>query len=415
LFFERYSVMAGPLSHIRVLDLSRVLAGPWAGQNLSDLGADVIKVERPGVGDDTRTWGPPFLADENGKETSEAAYFLSTNRGKRSVTINMATPEGQRLIRDLAAKSDILLENYKVGGLAKYGLAYDDLKDSHPHLIYCSITGFGQTGPYKDRAGYDFIIQGMGGLMSITGEPDSVPGGGPVKVGVAVSDLFTGMYVTVAALAALAHRERGGRGQHVDMALLDCQIAMLGNQSLNYLTFGKVPGRMGNAHPNVVPYQAFPTADGHVIVAVGNDGQFARFCGVIARPELAADPDYASNALRIINREGLIPVIAEAMAGMETAALHRALEAADVPYGPINTIDQVFDDPQVKARGLRVDLDHPLAGTTPTVRNPIRYSDTELEFKDAPPLLGQHTENVLHDVLGLDDGAIAKLREDGTI
>jgi crotonobetainyl-CoA:carnitine CoA-transferase CaiB-like acyl-CoA transferase len=407
--------MAGPLSHIRVLDLSRVLAGPWAGQNLSDLGADVIKVERPGVGDDTRTWGPPFLADENGKETSEAAYFLSTNRGKRSVTINMATPEGQRLIRDLAAKSDILLENYKVGGLAKYGLAYDDLKDSHPHLIYCSITGFGQTGPYKDRAGYDFIIQGMGGLMSITGEPDSVPGGGPVKVGVAVSDLFTGMYVTVAALAALAHRERGGRGQHIDLALLDCQIAMLGNQSLNYLTFGKVPGRMGNAHPNVVPYQAFPTADGHVIVAVGNDGQFARFCGVIARPELAADPDYASNALRIINREGLIPVIAEAMAGMETAALHRALEAADVPYGPINTIDQVFDDPQVKARGLRVDLDHPLAGTTPTVRNPIRYSDTELEFKDAPPLLGQHTENVLHDVLGLDDGAIAKLREDGTI
>ncbi len=407
--------MAGPLSHIRVLDLSRVLAGPWAGQNLADLGAEVIKVERPGVGDDTRSWGPPFLADEAGEETSEAAYFLSTNRGKRSVTINMATPEGQKLIRDLAAKSDILLENYKVGGLAKYGLGYDDLKDSHPHLIYCSITGFGQTGPYKDRAGYDFIIQGMGGLMSITGEPDSVPGGGPVKVGVAVSDLFTGMYVTVAALAALAHRERGGTGQHIDLALLDCQIAMLGNQSLNYLTFGKVPGRMGNAHPNVVPYQAFPTADGHVIVAVGNDGQFARFCKVIARPELAADPDYASNALRIINREGLIPVIAEAMAGMETAALHRDLEAADVPFGPINTIDQVFDDPQVKARGLRVDLEHPLAGTTPTVRNPIRYSDTELEFKDAPPLLGQHTDSVLQDVLGLDDGAIAKLREDGVV
>ncbi len=407
--------MAGPLSHIRVLDLSRVLAGPWAGQNLADLGADVIKVERPGVGDDTRTWGPPFLADEDGKETSEAAYFLSTNRGKRSVTINMAKPEGQKLIRDLAAKSDILLENYKVGGLAKYGLSYDDLKDSHPHLIYCSITGFGQTGPYKDRAGYDFIIQGMGGLMSITGEPDSVPGGGPVKVGVAVSDLFTGMYVTVAALAALAHRERGGRGQHVDMALLDCQIAMLGNQSLNYLTFGKVPGRMGNAHPNVVPYQAFPTADGHVIIAVGNDGQFARFCDVIARPELAANPDYASNALRIINREGLIPVIAEAMAGMETAALHRALEAADVPFGPINTIDQVFDDPQVKARGLRVDLDHPLAGTTPTVRNPIRYSDTELVFKDAPPLLGQHTESVLQNVLDLDAGEIERLRGGGVI
>jgi crotonobetainyl-CoA:carnitine CoA-transferase CaiB-like acyl-CoA transferase len=407
--------MAGPLCHIRVLDLSRVLAGPWAGQNLADLGAEVIKVERPGVGDDTRSWGPPFLADEDGKETSEAAYFLSTNRGKRSVTINMATPEGQKLIRDLAAECDILLENYKVGGLAKYGLAYDDLKNSHPHLIYCSITGFGQTGPYKDRAGYDFIIQGMGGLMSITGEPDSVPGGGPVKVGVAVSDLFTGMYVTVAALAALAHRERGGRGQHIDLALLDCQIAMLGNQSLNYLTFGKVPGRMGNAHPNVVPYQAFATADGHVIVAVGNDGQFARFCDVIARPELAANPDYASNALRIINRESLIPVIVEAMAEFETAALHRDLEAAGVPFGPINTIDQVFDDPQVKARGLRVDLDHPLAGTTPTVRNPIRYSDTELEFKVAPPLLGQHTDSALHDLLGLDEGEIAKLREDGVI
>jgi crotonobetainyl-CoA:carnitine CoA-transferase CaiB-like acyl-CoA transferase len=407
--------MAGPLCHIRVLDLSRVLAGPWAGQNLADLGAEVIKVERPGVGDDTRSWGPPFLADEDGKETSEAAYFLSTNRGKRSVTINMATPEGQKLIRDLAAECDILLENYKVGGLAKYGLAYDDLKNSHPHLIYCSITGFGQTGPYKDRAGYDFIIQGMGGLMSITGEPDSVPGGGPVKVGVAVSDLFTGMYVTVAALAALAHRERGGRGQHIDLALLDCQIAMLGNQSLNYLTFGKVPGRMGNAHPNVVPYQAFATADGHVIVAVGNDGQFARFCDVIARPELAANPDYASNALRIINRESLIPVIVEAMAEFETAALHRDLEAAGVPFGPINTIDQVFDDPQVKARGLRVDLDHPLAGTTPTVRNPIRYSDTELEFKVAPPLLGQHTDSVLNDLLGLDEGEIAKLREDGVI
>ena len=407
--------MAGPLSHIRVLDLSRVLAGPWAGQTLADLGAEVIKVERPGTGDDTRGWGPPFLTDEAGVETTEAAYFLSANRGKRSVTIDMAQPGGQRLIRDLAARSDILLENFKVGGLAKYGLGYHDLKDSHPHLIYCSITGFGQTGPYKDRAGYDFIIQGMGGLMGITGAPDSTPGGGPVKVGVAISDLFTGMYVTVAALAALAHRERGGGGQHVDLALLDCQVAMLANQSMNYLTSGTAPGRLGNAHPNIVPYQAFPTADGHVIVAVGNDGQFARFCEAIERPELAVDPDYANNRLRVKHRERLVAIIAEAMAEFESAALHQAFEAAGVPFGPINTLDQVFDDPQVVARGLQVDLDHPLAGKAPTVRNPIRYSETELDCSAAPPLLGEHTDSVLRSVLGLDDGEIERLRGDGVI
>ena len=406
--------MAGPLSHIRVLDLSRILAGPWAGQTLADLGADVIKVERPGTGDDTRGWGPPYLKDADGHDTGEAAYYLSCNRGKRSVTIDLAGARGQGLVRDLAAQSDILLENYKAGGLARYGLAYDDLKASHPHLIYCSITGFGHTGPYRDRAGYDFIIQGMGGLMSITGEPDEVPGG-PVKVGVAIADLFTGMYVTTAALAALAHRERSGRGQHVDLALLDCQVAMLANQAMNYLASGVAPGRLGNAHPNIVPYQAFATADGHVIVAVGNDGQFARFCEIIGKPGLAADPAYATNAARVANRAALVPVIVEAMARRDTAGLHAAFEAAGVPFGPINTLDQVFADPQVRARGMRIELDHPTAGTVPLVRSPIRYSDTTLEFERPPPLLGEHTAEVLRDVLGLDDGAIERLRTDGVI
>ncbi len=408
--------MAGPLSHIRVLDLSRILAGPWAGQTLADLGADVIKVERPGSGDDTRGWGPPYLKDGDGNDTGEAAYYLSCNRGKRSVTIDLASAGGQGLVRDLAAESDILLENYKAGGLAKYGLAYDDLKQSHPHLIYCSITGFGQTGPYRDRAGYDFIIQGMGGLMSITGEPDEVSGGdvnklgGPVKVGVAISDLFTAMYVTTAALAALAHRERSGRGQYIDLALMDCQVAMLANQAMNYLASGVAPGRLGNAHPNIVPYQAFATADGHVIVAVGNDGQFARFCEIIGKPELAADPAYATNAVRVANRAALVPIIIEAMAGRDTAALHAAFEAAGVPFGPINTLDEVFADPQVRARGMRLELDHPSAGSVPLVGSPIRYSDSTLEFERPPPLLGEHTAEVLQGVLGLDDGAIERLR-----
>ena len=407
--------MAGPLSHIRVLDLSRILAGPWAGQTLADLGADVIKVERPGTGDDTRGWGPPYLKDAAGHDTAEAAYYLSCNRGKRSVTIDLASQEGQGLVRGLAAESDILLENYKAGGLAKYGLAYDDLKASHPHLIYCSITGFGQTGPYRERAGYDFIIQGMGGLMGITGEPDETSGGGPLKVGVAISDLFTGMYVTTAVLAALAHRERGGRGQYVDLALMDCQVAMLANQAMNYLASGVAPGRLGNAHPNIVPYQAFATADGHVIVAVGNDGQFARFCEVIGRPELATDPAYATNAVRVANRAPLVAIIVEALAGRDTAALHAAFEAAGVPYGPINTLDQVFADPQVEARGMRLELDHPTAGTVPLVGSPIRYSDTTLEFERPPPLLGEHTAEVLRGVLGLDDSAVERLRADGVI
>ncbi len=407
--------MAGPLSHIRVLDLRRVLAGPWAGQTLADLGADVIKVERPGRGDDTRGWGPPYLADGDGRDTVEAAYFLSANRGKRSITLDLAKPEGQRIARDLAAQCDILIENYKVGGLAKYGLAYDDLKHSHDHLIYCSITGFGQTGPYRDRAGYDFMIQGMSGLMSITGKPDETPGGGPVKVGVAISDLLTGMYVVAAVLAALAHRERGGGGQFIDVALLDCQVAMLANQAMNYLTSGVSPGRLGNAHPNIVPYQAFATADGHIIIAVGNDDQFARFCDAIGRPGLAADPAYADNSSRVKNRACLVAIIAEAVAGLDSGPLQAVLDAAGVPWGPINSIEQLFADPQVKARGLRIDLDHPLAGSVPTVRNPIRYSQTEIEHRVPPPLLGEHTDAVLAEILGLESDEIERLRAAGVI
>ena len=375
----------------------------------------MIKVERPGRGDDTRGWGPPYLADGDGRDTGEAAYFLSANRGKRSIALDLANPAGQRIARDLATRCDILIENYKVGGLAKYGLAYDDLKASHPHLIYCSITGFGQSGPYADRAGYDFMIQGMSGLMSITGKPDETPGGGPVKVGVAISDLFTGMYATTAVLAALAHRERGGGGQYIDIALLDCQVAMLANQSMNYLTSGISPGRLGNAHPNIVPYQAFATADGHIIIAVGNDGQFTRFCEAIGRPGLAADPAYADNSGRVRHRDTLVAAIAEALAGLNSGPLQAALDGAGVPWGPINSIDQLFDDPQVVARGLRLDLDHPLAGTVPSVRNPIRYSQTAIEHNAPPPLLGEHTDAVLADVLGLDTEKIKQLRVDNVI
>ena len=407
--------MPGPLSHIRVLDLSRVLAGPWAGQNLADLGAEVIKVERPGQGDDTRRWGPPYLKDAAGRDTSEPAYYLSCNRGKKSIVLDLATPEGQRLARELAAKCDILLENYKVGGLARFGLGYDDLEASHPHLIYCSITGFGQTGPCRERAGYDLIAQGMGGLMSITGEPDGAPGGGPKRVGVAIADLFSGMYATIAVLAALARRERTGRGQHIDLALLDCQVAMLANQAMNYLTSGRPPPRMGNAHPNVVPYQPFATADGQIIVAVGNDTQFAGLCAVIGRPELADDPDFATNAARIRNRERLLPMIAEQIKARTNREWQDALEAVGVPCGPINALDEVFADPQVRARGMRFELDHPLAGRVPMVASPMRFSETPIEYHAPPPLLGEHTDDVLGELLGLDAGEIARLREGGVI
>ncbi len=406
--------MAGPLSHLRVLDLSRVLAGPWAGQILADLGAEVIKVERPGSGDDTRGWGPPFLKDRSGQETRESAYYLSANRGKQSLAVDITTPAGQEIIRKLAARSDILLENYKVGGLKKYGLDYPALAKINDRLIYCSITGFGQTGPYKDRAGYDFLLQGMGGLMSITGEPDSRPGGGPMKVGVAIVDVMTGMYAAVAVLAALAHRERTGKGDHIDLALLDVQVATLANQAMNYLVGGVVPGRLGNAHPNIVPYQAFATAEGHLILAIGNDQQFARFCAIAGVPELALDPRFATNAARVKNRDIIVGRIAELMAARPAAEWLILLEKEGVPCGPINTIDQVFADPQVLYRGLKIDLPHPSAGEVPAVKSPINFRNTDLNYDAAAPLLGAHTERVLRD-LGYGEADIAALIAAGVI
>ncbi|WP_119687967.1 CaiB/BaiF CoA transferase family protein [Pseudomonas putida] len=405
----------GALSHLRVLDLSRVLAGPWSGQILADLGADVIKVERPGSGDDTRAWGPPFLKDVQGENTSEAAYYLSANRNKRSVTIDFTQPEGQRLVRELAAKSDIVIENFKVGGLAAYGLDYASLKLVNPRLIYCSITGFGQTGPYAKRAGYDFMIQGLGGLMSLTGRPDGEEGAGPVKVGVALTDILTGLYSTVAILAALANRDQAGVGQHIDMALLDVQVACLANQAMNYLTTGNPPRRLGNAHPNIVPYQDFPTADGDFILTVGNDGQFRKFAEVAGQPQWADDPRFATNKLRVANRSQLIPLIRQATVFKTTAEWVSQLEAAGVPCGPINDLAQMFQDPQVLARGLAVSMPHALGGSVPQVASPIRLSETPVEYRRAPPLLGEHTEEVLGDVLGLDGDALGRLRSAGVL
>jgi crotonobetainyl-CoA:carnitine CoA-transferase CaiB-like acyl-CoA transferase len=407
--------MPGALSHLRVLDLSRVLAGPWAGQILADLGAEVIKIERPGVGDDTRAWGPPFLQDAAGENTSEAAYYLSANRNKQSVTVDFTQPEGQRLVRELALQSDILLENFKVGGLAAYGLDYASLKAINPRLIYCSITGFGQYGPYAKRAGYDFMIQGLGGLMSLTGKPDDEAGGGPVKVGVALTDILTGLYSTVAVLAALAHRNEGGSGQHIDMALLDVQVACLANQAMNYLTTGNAPKRLGNAHPNIVPYQDFPTADGDFILTVGNDGQFRKFCEVAGHAEWADDPRFANNKQRVANRAVLIPLIRQATVFKTTAEWVAALEQAGVPCGPINDLAQVFADPQVLARGLRVDVPHSLGGTLPQVASPIRLSETPVEYRQAPPLLGEHTDAVLQRLLGMQAEQIAALRDAGVV
>lgn len=407
--------MTGPLAHLRVLDMSRVLAGPWSGQNLADLGAEVIKIERPGAGDDTRAWGPPFLKDQDGSPTSEAAYYLSANRGKKSVAIDIAHSEGQRLIRELAAKSDILIENYKVGGLKKYGLSYDDLKVINPRLIYCSITGFGQTGPYKDRGGYDFMVQAMGGLMSVTGERDDLPGGGPQKVGVAVADLMTGMYATIAILAAVAHRDQTGQGQYIDMALLDCQVAMLANQGMNYLTSGEVPMRMGNAHMNIVPYQVMATRDGHIIIAVGNDGQFARFCAVAGCPELSQNPMYKTNGDRLAHRDELITILSAIVSKRSSADWLAALEAATVPCGPINTLDQVFADPQVVHRGMKQDIPGPLGCYVPQVVSPMKFSATPLEFKTPPPLLGQHTAEILAIWLNLSDEETEKLKASGVI
>ena len=406
--------MAGALSHIRVLDLSRILAGPWAGQILADLGADVIKVERPGPGDDTRGWGPPWIKNDQGQDTSVAAYYLCANRNKRSITVDITQPEGQDIVRRLAAQSDVVLENFKLGGLKQYGLDYDSLKAVNPRLVYCSITGFGQDGPYAPRAGYDFLIQGLGGLMSITGRPDGEPGAGPMKVGVALTDILTGLYATNAVLAALAWREQSGEGQYIDMALLDVQVACLANQAMNYLATGSNPRRMGNAHPSIVPYQDFPTADGHMILAIGNDGQFARFCEVAGRPELAADVRFATNRARVENRAELIPLLNEITATRTTTEWIAQLEARAVPCGPINGLAEVFADPQVQARGLAVKMPHPEAGEVPLVASPIRLSKTPVEYRRAPPLVGEHTDEILAD-LGVDAAGIAGLRERGVV
>ncbi len=400
----------GALSHIRVLDLTRVLAGPWCAQTLADFGADVIKVERPGAGDDTRHWGPPYLKDASGADTAEAAYYLAANRNKRSITVDIATPDGQRIIRELAAQSDVVLENYKVGQLKKYGLDYESLRAVKPNLIYCSVTGFGQTGPYAHRAGYDFIIQGIGGFMSITGERDSQPGGGPQKAGVAISDLATGLYSTIAVLAALAHRERTGEGQYVDMALLDVQVALLANMNTNFLASGQPPVRWGNAHPNIVPYQTFQTSDGWIIVAVGNDGQFRKFVDAGGRAELADDARFATNPARVRHRDTLVPILAEMVKTRGKDAWIAALEAAGVPCGPINELDEVFDNEQVIARGMQVDLPHPCGANARLVRNPIVMSRTPPEARSAPPLLGEQTDAVLREMLGYGDQEIAALR-----
>jgi crotonobetainyl-CoA:carnitine CoA-transferase CaiB-like acyl-CoA transferase len=401
--------MAGALSHIKVLDLSRILAGPWAGQMLADFGAQVIKVERPGCGDDTRSWGPPYMKDAQGNPV-DAAYFHAANRGKQSIAIDITTLEGQALIKRLAAEVDVVIENYKVGGLKKYSLDYDSLKSVNPALIYCSITGFGQDGPYAERAGYDFMIQAMGGLMSVTGEPD----GQPMKVGVALVDVMTGLYACNAIQAALLHRRETGVGQYIDMALLDVQVATLANQAMNYLASDKPPARFGNAHPNIVPYEAFPTADGHIILAVGNDGQFAKFCALAGAPELATNPAFETNSLRVENRDDLTPIVAELMTHQRSDWWLEQLSEQGVPCGPINTLDKVFADPQVKHRQLRVDLPHPVAGSVASVANPVKFSQTPIEYNAAPPMLGQHTDEVLAE-LGLSEADIAQLKANNVV
>lgn len=412
---QAFSGMPKALGHIRVLDLSRVLAGPWCSQNLADLGADVIKIERPGVGDDTRAWGPPYARDADGNNTSEAAYFLTANRGKRSVTVDIATPEGQALIRDLAREADVVLENYKVGQLKRYGLDYDSLREIKPDLVYCSVTGFGQDGPYAHRAGYDFLIQGMGGLMSVTGERDDLPGGGPQKAGVALTDLMTGMYATVAVLAALTHRDRSGQGQYIDMALLDTQVAMLANVGSNYLNSGKPPKRWGNAHANIVPYQTFACADGHIIVATGNDGQYRKFVEAGGRDDLLSDPRFATNPLRVQHRDVLVPLLAGMVATRTRGEWIAQLEAVGVPCGPINDVGEVFENEQVKARGVAIEMDHPAAGKVKLVRSPMKLSLTPAQADLPPPMLGQHTDEVLRDLLGRSDEEIAALRAKGAI
>lgn len=405
----------GALTGYRVLDLSRVLAGPWCGQTLADLGAEVIKIERPGVGDDTRGWGPPWMKGEDDERTSEASYYQSTNRGKLSVALNLASPEGQELVRALATECDVLIENYKAGSLAKYGLDYAGLSQLNPRLVYCSVTGFGQTGPRAAEPGYDFIVQGIGGLMSITGERDDLPGGGPQKVGVAFSDLMTGLYSTVAIQAALLSREKTGVGQHIDMALLDVQIATLCNQSQNYLASGKPPGRYGNAHANIVPYQVFRASDQDFIIACGNDSQFLALCEAIGLQDLPADPRFKRNADRVANREAVIEILSRHFLGDSAQEWIRRIHPRGVPIGAINSIAQALDEPQVKARDMLVNIPHPLKADFVTVASPIKMSGTPVEYVRPAPMLGEHTDDVLKRRLGLSDEQLAQLKASGVI
>ncbi|MDB5911587.1 MAG: caiB [Ramlibacter sp.] len=407
--------MKTALGHLKVLDLTRILAGPWATQNLADMGAEVIKIERPRVGDDTRTWGPPFLKDADGKETTDSSYFLSANRGKQSVTVDLATPEGQEIIRLLAEDADVLVENYKVGTLARYGLAYEDLKKINPRIVYCSVTGFGQDGPYAALPGYDYVFQGMGGLMSITGVPDGEPGAAPMKSGIAISDLLTGMYATTAILAAIEHRHISGEGQYIDMSLLDCIVTINSYQAINYFLSGKIPQRMGNAHSNMVPYQVFKCREGDIIIAVGNDGQYAAFCRVIGREHLASDPAFATGPQRNRNRKDLIPLIADAMLGKTMEEWVALLEANNVPCGPIHNMKQVFEDPQVRHRDMQLELPHSAGVQAPSVANPIRLSGTPIRYQKSAPLLGEHNTAVLQDRLGLSAQRIAELQAKGVV
>jgi crotonobetainyl-CoA:carnitine CoA-transferase CaiB-like acyl-CoA transferase len=411
---QERNLSMGALSHLRVLDLSRVLAAPWATQIMGDLGADIIKIEKPGEGDETRRFGPPFLTNPDGSR-GDATYFLTANRNKKSVTVDIAQPEGQVLVKRLARRSHIVVENFKTGSLAKYSLDYDSLKAENPALIYCSLTGFGHDGPYKDKAGYDYVIQGMAGLMSVTGQKDGEPGAEPMKVGVAVSDLITGLYAAIAILAAVIHQARTGEGQSIDMALFDCQVAGLANQATNYLSGGMVPGRLGNAHPNIVPYQVFATSDGHLILATSNDNQFRRFCAAAGLAGVADDSRYATNAERVARRQEVVDIIKPVLLARSTAAWIDALEAANVPCGPINRVDEVFADPQAIARGLTVAMSHSASGPLKLPASPLRLSATPPEYLSAPPLLGEHTEAVLSTVLGLDAREITRLRERGIV
>ncbi len=407
--------MSGPLSHIKVLDLSRVLAAPWAAQNLADLGAEVIKVERPLKGDDSRAYAPPYLKDEQGNETRESAYFCAANRGKQSITINISKPGGQQLVRELAQQCDVLIENYKVGDLARYGLGYDDIKALNPGIIYCSVTGFGQTGPEKDRPGYDFMAQGMGGLMSITGERDDLPGGGPQRVGIPIIDMTTGMYATIAICAAIAHRAVTGKGQWIDVALLDTCVAFLANQAMNYFATGVSPRPLGNAHPNIVPYQTFKTADGALILACGNDNLFNKFCDVAGCAHLAQDPRFSTNGERVRNRDEITRLLNAIFLQRPTREWVKLLDDAGVANGPINTIAQVFEEPQVQARGMKIDLPHAGAGKVTLVASPMRFSATPIKHEVPPPVLGQHTDEILRGVLKKSDAEIAQLKASGIV